>query len=349
MKSVKLTQYLYTASLFFLIFLTAVCVAISAADVVIQALTDKTNTGQFDFRNLIVVAGSYLLLALASLLFSCSRMLTVRGSLQDIPKLYIPIKKEDLPNKVFHKIRYEFEQAKKIRKLAEPRSEDIQAVGWAKPGTPLFEGLDFKQAIARTPAIVEKIALSINPDYFRPLYVPVRQYIEFLMQQGLIDKQLGVFYLRGYEIARFSQKPLSQDQYMDVMKHLAAILQNMGYNIKNNSNIAARKSSHQTTTNDSVYSDHKAARKSSYRRRLSSHKSIDSISVTQSMNTWTSRSTHTTNSKKHTTVHNNNNNNRASADELDDDEDDYSAYDEDEVRNDIYELLMKDRASQHQI
>lgn len=62
MKSVKLTQYLYTASLFFLIFLTAVCVAISAADVVIQALTDKTNTGQFDFRNLIVVGGSYLLL-----------------------------------------------------------------------------------------------------------------------------------------------------------------------------------------------------------------------------------------------------------------------------------------------
>lgn len=116
MKSVKFTQYLYTASLFFLIFLTAVCVAISAADVVIQALTDRTNTGQFDYRNLIVVGGSYLLLvstlflmpdrpaltrqvqALASLLFSCSRMLTVRGSLQDIPKLYIPIKKEDLPN-----------------------------------------------------------------------------------------------------------------------------------------------------------------------------------------------------------------------------------------------------------
>ncbi|EPB84704.1 hypothetical protein HMPREF1544_08503 [Mucor circinelloides 1006PhL] len=350
MKSVKLTQYLYTASLFFLIFLTAVCVAISAADVVIQALTDKTNTGQFDYRNLIVVGGSYLLLALASLLFSCSRMLTVRGSLQDIPKLYIPIKKEDLPKKVFHKIRYEFEQAKQTRKLAEPRSEDIQAVGWAKPGTPLFEGLDFKQAIARTPAIVEKIALSINPDFFRPLYVPVRQYIEFLMQQGLIDKQLGSFYLRGYEIARFSQEPLSQDQYMEIMKHLAAILQNMGYNIKNNSNVAARKSSHQTNnTNDSVSSDHKAARKSSSRRRLSSHKSIDSISVTQSIHTWTSRSTHTTNSKKHAILHGNNNS-RESADELEDeDEDDYSAYDEDEVRNDIYELLMKDRASQHQI
>lgn len=79
------------------------------------------------------------------------------------------------------KIRSEFDEAKKTRKLAEPRSEDIQAVGWAKPGkivhtdriglsssrnlllnhlllgTPLFEGLDFKQAIARTPTIVGNI------------------------------------------------------------------------------------------------------------------------------------------------------------------------------------------------
>ena len=62
MKSVKLPQYLYTASLFFLIFITAVCIAISAADVIIQALTDKTNTGTFDYRNLVVVGGSYVLL-----------------------------------------------------------------------------------------------------------------------------------------------------------------------------------------------------------------------------------------------------------------------------------------------
>jgi hypothetical protein len=62
MKTVRLSHYLYTASLFFLIFLTAVCVALSAADVIIQALTHKTNTGQLDYRNLIVVGGSYVLL-----------------------------------------------------------------------------------------------------------------------------------------------------------------------------------------------------------------------------------------------------------------------------------------------
>jgi hypothetical protein len=62
MKAVKLPHYLYTSSLFLLIFLTAVCIAISAADVIIQALTDKTSTGEFDYRNLIVVSGSYVLL-----------------------------------------------------------------------------------------------------------------------------------------------------------------------------------------------------------------------------------------------------------------------------------------------
>lgn len=71
---------------------------------------------------------------------------------------------------------------------------------------------------------------------------------------------------------------------MDIMKHLAAILQSMGYNIKNNSE--------------------------------SSDKSYRSSSVIN-----------------HPPTDN-------------DEDDDFSAYDEDEVRNDIYELLMKDRSSQ---
>lgn len=62
MRSIKISNYLYTGSLFFLIILTAVCVALSAADVIIQSLTDKTSNGRFDFRNLVVVAGSYVLL-----------------------------------------------------------------------------------------------------------------------------------------------------------------------------------------------------------------------------------------------------------------------------------------------
>lgn len=94
---------------------------------------------------------------------------------------------------------------------------------------------------------------------------------------------MGSVYLEGYELARFGKNPLTQLEYMDIMKHLAAILQSMGYNIKNNSE--------------------------------SSDKSYRSSSVIN-----------------HPPTDN-------------DEDDDFSAYDEDEVRNDIYELLMKDRSS----
>ncbi|KAI8887853.1 hypothetical protein K501DRAFT_241609 [Backusella circina FSU 941] len=345
MKAVKLPHYLYTSSLFFLIFLSAVCIAISAADVIIQALTDKTSTGEFDFRNMIVVGGSYVLLTLASLLFSCSRMLTVRGALQDIPKLYIPIKKEDLPSKVFTRIKNEFEEVKQTRKRAEPRPEDIQAVGWAKPGTPLFEGVDFKQAIARTPAFVEKVAAGINPDYSRPFYVPVRQYMEFLMQQGLVDKQLGEFYLEGYETARFSQEPLSQEYYMNIMKHLAAILQNMGYNIKNNSRNPTPQSvndgySDSITTRSS--NDRPYARKGSLvHRRPSTRSKSQPELYDEDARSNNSRSTEYGIRRYPSTAH-------SSPLDEEDEEDVDSVYDEDEIRNSIYELLMKDKSSQQQ-
>lgn len=159
-------------------------------------------------------------------------------------------------------------------------------------------------------SIIEKVAKNINPDYFRPIYVPVRQYIEFLIQQGLIDKQLGSVYLEGYELARFGQDPLTQVQYMDIMKHLAAILQNMGYSINNTDTVKTPS----TTSFD--------------RRRTSS-----SNRSTQSSRSWTTPSAHSSSRK----------------DVEENDDDDFSAYDEDEVRNDIYELLMKDRSSQHQI
>lgn len=63
MRRTRLAHTLYTGSLFLLILLTAVCIAISAADVIIQALADRTESGNLDFRNLIVVAASYVLLA----------------------------------------------------------------------------------------------------------------------------------------------------------------------------------------------------------------------------------------------------------------------------------------------
>ncbi|EIE84806.1 hypothetical protein RO3G_09516 [Rhizopus delemar RA 99-880] len=290
MKSTRLPHYLYTASLFLLILLTAVCIAISAADVSIQALADKTTTGKFDFRNLVVVGGSYALL------------------------------------KVYLKIKHEFEQDGQNQVIIIIIIITAIHTAHISSGTPLFEGLDFKQAIARTPAIVENVAINIDPSYKRPLYCPVRQYIEFLIREGLVDKQLGTTYVEGYEIARFSRDPLSQQQYIDIMKHLAAILQNMGYNIKANQQTNAETESMMSSSHRTGSSSNRSFRLYNLVSRTNRPHSAadDAISVTQSLNTWASQPQH-----------------RLMGDNEDDD--DYSAYDEDEVRHDIYELLTRDR------
>lgn len=60
----------------------------------------------------------------------------------------------------------------------------------------------------------------------------LRQYIEGLIHLGLIDEQLGRGYIAGYEQARFSRAPISEERYFDIMKHLAAILRHMGYRLQ---------------------------------------------------------------------------------------------------------------------
>ncbi|KAI9275603.1 hypothetical protein BDA99DRAFT_495937 [Phascolomyces articulosus] len=374
MKSTRRGHCLYTSSLFFLIFLTAVCIAISAADVIVQALFDRTESGRFDLRNLFVVAASYVVLAIASLAFSCSRFFTVRASLQDIPKIYIPIKKDDLPKKVYSHIQGQFDDVKHVRKLAEPRPEDIGHVGWGKPGDTQFEGVDFKRVIARTPMFIEQAALKISSDYARPSHVPTRQYIEYLIQRGLVDAQIGQVYVNGYEQARFSHVPVNQDTFKDIMTHLAVVLRQMGYAPQNPTTLRPEESSSISTRSGStshlLHPDPSLRRISSAGasggpddlllsssiRGSGTPRDDDVASLAQSIATWTSRSTSNTrsryarsNSQRSTPQNNGGDDSTANHhDDIDDsdayDDDDENHYDYDRhIRQVIYSRLMMDR------
>ncbi|KAG0170866.1 hypothetical protein DFQ28_001460 [Apophysomyces sp. BC1034] len=146
--------------------------------------------------------------------------------------------------------------------------------------------------------------------------VSIRQYIEFLMQRDLIDAHLGQVYLEGYERARFSKAALTQEEYLDIMKHLAAILNHMGYRLQNGDDSSASSS------------------RSTVHRRHSRVQEDDVVSLAQSVATWTSRrSAHTTGFRKARTL------SRTSSSGIG-----VNDYDDDEeMRLIIYERLMIDR------
>lgn len=186
----------------------------------------------------------------------------------------------------------------------------------------------------------EKAATEIDSEFARPLYVPIRQYLEFLMERDFIDSQLGHVYLEGYERARFSQQPVSQDEYLDIMKHLAAILHHMGYHINNTMN------RRQSSGGANSSSGSTGSLSSSLRRhhplpsqpplRLPSPDDDDVVSLAHSVATWSSRSTSFSRYPISTRAAED-----QAEDEDEDDEDDV-AYDE-EMRNIIYNRLMMDR------
>lgn len=120
-----------------------------------------------------------------------------------------------------------------------------------RKGDATLEGVDFKRVISRTATIIgktnfwgntsfslstdfhglEQAAIQIQPAFARPNYVSVRKYIQFLIQRNIIDEQLGQVYVEGYERARFGQARVSRDEYLVIMKHLAAMLHQMGYGL----------------------------------------------------------------------------------------------------------------------
>ena len=75
-----------------------------------------------------VVGGGYVLLALTMLAFTVNRTVSVRHALNDIPKLYMPVNLEDLPQHIYERIRNEWIRVRKIPLHPVPR--ECGQPGW---------------------------------------------------------------------------------------------------------------------------------------------------------------------------------------------------------------------------
>ncbi|ORZ24755.1 hypothetical protein BCR42DRAFT_486982 [Absidia repens] len=206
-----------------------VVIAISTTDIFVQALSNATtaSAGVFKYSNIVVVGIHYSLLVSAILILTCSRFIRVRRALRGISKSHTPTC--HLPKKVLLKVQHGFYMTSRVIPFIKPLSSDINHSGWANPDNIAFEGVDLKRAVARTPIIIENAAMRIGAIYSRPSFVEIRLYINFLIQHGIMDKAFGCVYLEGYESARFSKYGPTEDEYMNIMRHLATILNQMGY------------------------------------------------------------------------------------------------------------------------
>lgn len=132
----------------------------------------------------------------------------------------------------------------------------VSHAGWSAPSSPDLPGLQYAPVIAELPHLIEAKAVSLVPStpllssarfldpseagkpntpdprlvelLQRPATMPLRDYIGHLTSLNLVNPpELGSDFLAIYEQARFSCRPLFEDEFRTLMGIFAELLRNM--------------------------------------------------------------------------------------------------------------------------
>ncbi|KZT56439.1 hypothetical protein CALCODRAFT_497363 [Calocera cornea HHB12733] len=147
---------IYHVSFFLFVVLTGIAVVGSAAGLVSQAWL----TGGQRRWDIVIVVGSYIALAIMSALIIINRLWSIRVSLTQIPRAYIPVKEEDAPKAVYKLVEAEYVRASLIAYIARPRNK--VAPGWGSPGSDL-ENVFLPRALLDTLPAVDSAARNLLP------------------------------------------------------------------------------------------------------------------------------------------------------------------------------------------
>ncbi|WVN87690.1 uncharacterized protein L203_102878 [Cryptococcus depauperatus CBS 7841] len=111
--------------------------------------------------NTVVLVTAYAVLLIVSIAHAWSRWLSIKRILRTMPKPYIPIKPDDVPEKVAKYIATEYSRTAVIAHISQATSS--QQEGWGRPGTK-WEDKHFRSYILSTIPILRE-ALNIPRDH----------------------------------------------------------------------------------------------------------------------------------------------------------------------------------------
>ncbi|ORX78066.1 hypothetical protein BCR32DRAFT_295241 [Anaeromyces robustus] len=175
---------------------------------------------------LVSVGLNVVLLCLIYFITVGIRNFTVIGYISTIPSNYLPIEQIDIPKKAYEKIGCELNKASDISSSAVPLPESIPPRGWGRKGT-MYENIHFQTAIVQSSSLLESTVLKFNGQLVREPYMTIRQYINILANNKLINRDIGLCYVNNYEHACYSSDEIKEDEYEETMKLLAILLKKM--------------------------------------------------------------------------------------------------------------------------
>lgn len=115
------TEWLYTSSHFALVIFVLALLSSLPIDIIVQSVANNLHLA----TNSIIVWTSLLVFFCIYIVLHILRMIFNKFVLQDIPKSYIPITKQDIGNSMSQIINDEILRSQKLKQLAKPRSQVV--------------------------------------------------------------------------------------------------------------------------------------------------------------------------------------------------------------------------------
>lgn len=223
---IDILAVLYYISLAFLLLCLIAFIVATPVDTVIQS----HDTGQF--WNAIVILGAYVLTLVIALVIYIARIVSTKRALNSIPHAYFIGQVASMPSACVAVIQQEQARCADLAKRVEPPKGQVSHAGMMPPT--ISEGgrlvdTPYADVIAVSSSMIGSKASAFHPSFGRPIGMPLREYLGFLQDYGILPVNSVVTdFLAQYEYARFSGRLLTElefDQYMEACRKLLVSLQ----------------------------------------------------------------------------------------------------------------------------
>lgn len=202
----------YKFSLVFFVIVFIGLVVITPVDTILQS----QSSGQF--WNVIITVVAYCLTVVIAIVLYILRLIKTRKSLADIPRRYIP-RSDDVDQGSSKLIESELSRCERIVDNTKPSAvnANISHAGFLPPEfvSDAFDG-PYDEVIEAMTAFLSRKAKSLHQSFDRPRGMAIREYLILLQTYGIFDDNdydLIQEFVRMYEYARFSGRPLHQNQF----------------------------------------------------------------------------------------------------------------------------------------
>jgi len=198
--------------------ITTAFVCLSCAFLIVQAIRSSPSRSIENNWNVVIIGAAYVLVLFATMGYCVRRRVTIRRKLQKISKVYKPLGKGDVPDRVHQYITQEYARACLVTYASSPK--DGYQDGWGLPGTQ-YEGTQFRRSLLDTIPVIDKLAHQVIPRHpeLRP-HARMLHHFRFILpllpkdQDGLTPLH---YYDSGIQLAKNSAVEPTEAEYIRCM------------------------------------------------------------------------------------------------------------------------------------